>query len=589
MALTLFFNALTGGGAIADVTADDVLTTKVFPDGSLEPWTHFVQMPTDLINREQKIFVYNQYNRGGAIGILEKTRLNFKKIFSAGSFSPWTHITGVGSLLFFYDQKSGVGAFAETAPKILHLINVNHPVTVLDLGDIKLDPQLSPLTPMSKVSQIGPETEMDCLTVRSFPAGSFSAWTHIVSSGLNLFFYNQDTGAGSLQRVNRKTPTTVKELVVGGEVEMNMVRDFPKGSLGTWTHLTSAAPYLFFYNQNSRAGKFVRISGEGLTPIKEFGPNSFSPWTHIVTGETLISSESAGVPSVIDVPNGFGQKNKQAVFIRDDGASLLFYAKDSGIAALSTIHANNYTSGKVFGSPGAFGDWTSISDTAAVVSPYDYGYRIYRKADGSGVGFRSSKSALETEASVPPSKGLTGEQKQKVVEGIWDSWQEFYEKHEDEIKSGRIKAVDLGGILYATTAAAIVTAISPLAGAPFLLKIMGFSLTSAAEKVGRFYGAAVDDLVKTLKEIGDVNPGDLGKIIAIMKTMTLVSTQLNVVTMLGENGWELTKQVGSMIGGAVEDGIKTIAGTVGDVVGTGVDLAEGAVKIVQGVLDEIGL
>ncbi|MCB0156229.1 MAG: hypothetical protein KDF65_15640, partial [Anaerolineae bacterium] len=181
MSLKLFSHTLTGKAAIALITDKAVQTTKVFDHSDFGRWTHLVKIESDIFEKNEKLFLYNQYKRNGAIGKLTKTGFAAESTFEPGSFGGWSHITAIGSLLFFYNQETREGAVATTAPQTFK-------VEKLDLPKVPITGQLSPN--MWKATS-SPHTESQpanpyFATVTTYAPDSFSKWTHVVASGAYL-------------------------------------------------------------------------------------------------------------------------------------------------------------------------------------------------------------------------------------------------------------------------------------------------------------------------------------------------------------------------------------------------------------------
>lgn len=566
MTLTLFYDSLTRSGSIADITAAGVGTKKVFPAGSFPTWTHLVHFGSGLLGKDSKIFLYDSYARKGAIGTLKESGITLTREFPQNSFGSWTHVAAAGSLLFFYDQNSGAGAVAATELQKIKLDK--HPVLVENpalqealkdfagKGNAKTPAKGSSEPPAEAPSASG----QDFVTVLTYGPGSFGTWTEVVSCGSYLFFYNRNSGAGSLVRLDNEEPDTVKDMAVGAKVSLTTIRDFKQGSLGSWTHMVGAAPYLLFYNEVSRAGRIVKVGQAGLTTVKDFASGSFGDWTHVISAERLVKPKLSKATQMVG-PNGIPLP--QPVNLSENGAAILFYNTRTGAGALGKLYDDQFTTVKTF-ADGDFGEWTSISDTSAALSPYDLGYTLTR----SGSSIRLMSYSGEQYEADNSGSDLSPQDQEKVIGMTWDGIKEFIHKNYDDIKSGKIKAADIGGELYGISATAIYLVIAPVLDLTLLGKIVGMTFVEASKQVGRYYGAAVDELVSVLK--GQTKP-TITQVIATLGTMHIVATKLGYV-MLSGDAWTLTKEVGMKLGDTAEDGLKTIADVAGDVYGTGKEL-----------------
>ena len=541
MTLTLFYDSLTRSGSIADITAAGVATKKVFPAGYFATWTHLVHFGSGLLDKDSKIFLYDMYTRRGAIGSLKENGITVTKEFPQNSFGSWTHVAAVGSLLFFYDKNSGAGAVAATEPIKVKL--ENHPVLVENpalqdalkdfagKGNAQATPGPAPETPSWASSASG----QDFVTVLTYGPGSFGTWTEVVSCGSYLFFYNHNNRAGSLVRLNNEELDTIKDIAAGAKASLTTIQDFKPGSLENWTHLVGAAPYLLFYNEASRAGRIVKTGQAGLTTVKNFANGSFGAWTHVISAERLMKPKLSKANQMVG-PNGIPLP--QPVNLSENGASILFYNTRSGAGALGKLCDDQFTTVKTF-ADGDFGSWTSISDTSAALSPYDLGYTLTRS------GFKLSIRSYSGEQSEVDNSGsdLSLQDQEKVIGMTWDGIKEFIHKNYADIKSGKIKAADIGGELYGISATAIYLVIAPVLDLTLLGRIVGTTFVEASKQVGRYYGAAVDELVSVLK--GQSKP-TITQVIATLGTMHIVTTKLEVV-MLSGDAWTLTKEVGMQV------------------------------------------
>lgn len=563
MALSLFYDSLTRSGAIADITATGVVTKKVFPVGSFATWTHLVRIGSDLLQKDAKLFLYNQYTRQGVIAALTENEISITRQFPKDSFGAWTHIASVGSFLFFYDQNSRAGAVAATEPQKVKfdkkpvLIEEPNPAILDSIKDLagKGDAPSPHLAPSA--------SGQDFNTVLTFAPGSFSAWTDVVSCGPYLFFYNRHNAAGSLTQLHNEELSTVKDFAAGAKASLTSIQDFPPGSLGKWTHLVGAAPYLLFYNNESRSGRIVKISQAGLTTVKEFANGSFGVWTHVVGAERLVKPKLSKVTPIVG-PNGIPLPQPQN--LSENGAAVLFFNTHSGAGALGKLCDDQFNTVKTF-ADGDFGSWTSISDTAAALSPYDLGYTLTRSGSGlSLLSYSGEQAEVNNSGS-----NLSPQDQDKVIHMTYDGIKTFIHKNYEDIKNGKIKAADIGGELYGISATAVYLVIAPVLDQTLLGRIVGATFVDASKQVGRYYGAAVDELVSVLK--GQSKP-TITQVIATLGTMQFISTKLGAV-MLSGDAWTLTKAVGMKLGEAAEDGLKTIAHVAGDVYGAGKDLVSG--------------
>jgi len=104
-------------------------------------------------------------------------------------------------------------------------------------------------------------------TIKSYPDRSFlTGWTHCINTPNGILWYNSQTGAGVVGRVDGAgIHTSIKIL---------------KFSPG-WTHIVNTSNGILYYNSQTGAGALGRIDDAGNhATIKTL---KFSPgWTHIV-------------------------------------------------------------------------------------------------------------------------------------------------------------------------------------------------------------------------------------------------------------------------------------------------------------------
>ncbi len=159
-------------------------------------------------------------------------------------------------------------------------------------------------------------------------------------------------------------------------------------------------------------------------------------------------------------------------------------------------------------------------------------------------------------------KKLTPEQQETVLNKVWEGIKEFLQGHAEDIKSGNIKAADIGGAVYGIAATVIVFVFAPFAAAGPLAKIIAAPFITLASQKGRYWGASVDEVVKLIKGESDLK---IREIVGVLATVYITATYLPVVELAGVDAWNLTVAVGKKLGGTAADILKEIP-IVGDVV-----------------------
>ena len=89
----------------------------------------------------------------------------------------------------------------------------------------------------------------DHVTIKSYPAGAFSpGWTHTVDTPNGILWYNAQTGAGAVGRIDS----------AGNHVT---VKSYPAGAFSPgWTHTVNTPNGILWYNAQTGAGAVGRIS-----------------------------------------------------------------------------------------------------------------------------------------------------------------------------------------------------------------------------------------------------------------------------------------------------------------------------------------
>ncbi len=136
--------------------------------------------------------------------------------------------------------------------------------------------QLTILCLLMCLSLIAPQVAhaLDHTTVKSHPDRSFSlGWTHAIDTPNGIFWYNSQTGAGVLGKLDS-----------AGNHTSFKTSPFSKG----WTHIVNTPKGVLWYNSQTGAGAIGQFDSAGnYTNTKTF---SFSTgWTNVVnTPEGII-------------------------------------------------------------------------------------------------------------------------------------------------------------------------------------------------------------------------------------------------------------------------------------------------------------
>ena len=562
MSLILFYNSMTKSGAIGKMTAENFETTHVFPKASFGSWTHVVEIkPVGLMvgKERKKIFFYNKDTRGGAIGILEEATLTTVRVFEEKSFGTWTHITAVGNNLFFYDQNSGAAAIASTE---VEKVKFKIPDGKLEQGTPILNPHhLETLAKEAKWAQPSKVVEANqtnysaedhaFTTVLTYAQGSFGTWTHLVTCGQHLFFYNKNSGAGSLGKLEDGVLTTIK--------------DYEKGSFGTWSHVVGHGSMLFFYNNFDRSASIWEASDSGVNKVRSMAKESFGYWSHIVAVDSLFTLTQSNLGGV------GGSKT-----LYENGCSLFFYNIKAKNGAIGQIQNNEFVTRKTI-APGKFGQWTTIAGSTA---DSDFGARLSIFREGTKIKILSGDGTF-TEVDVSDEK-LTKEQQEDVINKGLATLFDLIDLNWDEIKKGNVKAEDIGGALYGAITGSIVGLFDPFIGKTFIGKLAKLILVDTAKNAGRFYGAAVDELVALLSGKKDAS---VAQIVGTLATIQFIAVYVPGAPALVADGWSLTVEIGKQLGDTAEAAINEIGSVAEAVAGAVIKAAEGAYKAAKEIVD----
>ena len=231
----LFYNANTGDGAIGDLDRGTFKTTNTYSNLS-RGWTSILYAGLNSLSVALPIF-YNASDGTLAIGFAPSQRV-LKGTVSAG----WSHVVWNDSGILFYNSGTGSGAVAVPSGNASGVYN-------------------------------------NLTTTKSFGSGAFlKNWTHVVATGSNILFYNHRDGSAALGRL---LPSSV-----GGASDFTTQTSFAAGRFAPhWTHIVSAGNLLLFYNSASGDGAIGRVANDQFSTIATMPlPRGY---THIVCSEDV--------------------------------------------------------------------------------------------------------------------------------------------------------------------------------------------------------------------------------------------------------------------------------------------------------------
>jgi hypothetical protein len=269
----LFYNAGTGTGAIGIVNEGEFLTKRTYGVRAFSTnWTHIADVPLS----GGSVLFYNQASGSGAVGQLLPDTFATTDSFGEGSFSDWTHVVGVlwnghGRLLF-YNANTGAGAIGFNPSEQLfapdsfsrgwtHILTGRRSWRVLFYNS----------TTGAGALDFDPSSEV-------FGGGAFSkGWTHLANSPLDtggdaLLFYNANLGSGAIGVLDADGFRTV--------------RTYAAGAFSEWTHVIGLESGFLFIHSKTGAGAIAELNGLDLITTKSYPAGSFSAgWTHIVRSD----------------------------------------------------------------------------------------------------------------------------------------------------------------------------------------------------------------------------------------------------------------------------------------------------------------
>lgn len=281
----LFYNSTTGEGAVGKLMGDEFRTTKTYPSGAFAKWTHIA-----WIDSLHSILFYNTETGAGAVGALD--RGDFKTTNTRNDFSlGWTHILDAHlhhhtvSLPLFYNSATGSGAVGY-APTVR-----SYPNGAFARGWTHIVANWSGMlfynsrtgegavaVPIDS-SPKGLRNIDNIKTVKVYKRGDFATnWTHVVSAGSSILFYNSADGSGAIGKL---VPN-----IVSGATAFQTDTTYPAGSFTRgWTHVVPAGKSnkVLFYNGSTGEGAVGEISDSRFKTTKTYSKNAFARgWTHVV-------------------------------------------------------------------------------------------------------------------------------------------------------------------------------------------------------------------------------------------------------------------------------------------------------------------
>jgi Zn-dependent metalloprotease len=116
-------------------------------------------------------------------------------------------------------------------------------------------------------------------------------WTHIISMGSELFYYNGSNGTAAVGRI-------------GADGTHYTTQSFPRNYFKVgWSSITWHEGYLFFYDRSNGLAQIGQMTPTGYRTIRTYPAGNFSTnWTHIISaqGYLFLYDQNSGVAVVGD-------------------------------------------------------------------------------------------------------------------------------------------------------------------------------------------------------------------------------------------------------------------------------------------------
>jgi hypothetical protein len=275
----LFYNAGSGAGAIGVVNEGEFVTRRTYgADAFARNWTHIADVP---LSGGSMLF-YNKNTGTGAVGRLLPDSFATTKGFPEHSFASWTHVIGVlwhghGRLLF-YNADTGAGAVGFDPTE------QSYAVGSFTRGWTHIIPGRSSWRVLFYNSVSGAAALDFDPSIEAFGEGAFSkGWTHIANSPLEsgqdaLLFYNASTRSSAIG-------------VLGAD-GFKTIRTYAAGAFSEWTHVIGLDSGFLFIHSGTGAAALGEINGADFVTTKSYPAGSFSQgWTHIVRSDNAALME----------------------------------------------------------------------------------------------------------------------------------------------------------------------------------------------------------------------------------------------------------------------------------------------------------
>ena len=204
---------------------------------------------------------------------------------------------------------------------------------------------------------------------------------------------------------------------------------------------------------------------------------------------------------------------------------------------------------------------------------------------GGGLTLLGEQAATgQTETVKVDGPGFSEQDKNETAKKIAKDIGEYFRKNGEAILEGRIKAADIGGFVFANGLGHFVGKISPTKS-ELVNNIVRPIITGVGEQQGRYWGSAVDELFAIIK--GESKP-TIDQIVGTLMATYFVAygPAGDKIAMFGADGWSLTKEIGTQIGGSLKSAVESVAGVASNVGGDVIDAASDAVDFVE---DFLGL
>lgn len=192
-----------------------------------------------------------------------------------------------------------------------------------------------------------------------------------------------------------------------------------------------------------------------------------------------------------------------------------------------------------------------LIDADSSKSEYFYlGYQVQRTDKSISV---ANKDGELTQFTIQDNAPITKEQEKQILDIAWEKFKEIFEQNKEGVLEGKVNAADIGAMLFGGLATGVLFVLKPF-GAGGIAHVLGSGFVALAANKGRYFGAAVDEVIAILKGESELKRREIiGVFATIAVTATYFAGTASLIPLGGKTAWDLTLGVGKWVGGALED------------------------------------